>query len=306
MSNNNKNIYLALIFLMIASVFSQTDNKKTVCLTSANQQSPIDIDLNKARFREETNFRILSSNYTELDTKWEVFENDKAIGFSGNLGYTLFLKDWVIYNFKLEQILFRYKSGHTIGGKEFPLEMELVHTIDDTYRSPGRHIDADVERLVISFFFVNDREVEMTKLFDYLNLDSLESNIGERDVTFKRPIKINRIAQHSPGYFYKGSVKQATCEIPAWRVIIPKYHIIAERELEMIKKVLTNLKFISDTVANSSNARARQTVLASTDIFTNDENTSRLLITSHVNQYDFSKYIRLDLVILAFFLCLIL
>ena len=270
------------------------------CQSSFKQQSPIDILESRVIYRENRNFRIISSNYTNLNTTWQVIPEEKTVGFQGKFGYSLFMKDWAIYKFNLEKIYFRTTSGHKIEGMNYDIEMELVHRLDTSYRTPGRYIHPDSEYLVISTFFVKkemSRDDMTSRFFEYANLDTFVINKERNDIYFKNKLKLNQMIQNQPGYLYTGTLSQGFCDT-AWRMILPKFQLITSAEYDTFQTLMKDLNFLNTIEPDSNNARDLQPINVNTEIYTNVELTSRLLPEANQNQFDFSVYVNLNLFVL--------
>lgn len=298
MVNKITNIILPLFSFLLFNFVKSFDLTTTPCTPAYHQQSPINIDTSLAKYREELYFRILSSNFTKLNTTWEVFPNEQTIGFSGDMGYLIFVKNWSMQKFLLKNIYFRYNSGHKIDGQQFDVEMELIFNIDTTYRPPGRYISPEADTLIISIFFVVSDKLgeEKSLLFNYTNLDNFSVNPSSSHVRFVRPIRLNNIIQHQPGYFYLGATTSSSCD-PAYRVIYPKYQVIPSDQYKKLGSILTTLGFINPSMGITSNARKVEPINAGVEILTNDADSTRLLIESHEQQYDVTKSIHIDLFI---------
>lgn len=258
------------------------------CQSSNKQQSPISIISEKSKYREERNFRIISSNYSSFNTTWVDFNEEKTIGFQGkNLGYILFLKNWSIYKFNLEKIYFRYGSSHIIDEMSYDVEMELVHSLDETYRTPGRYIHPTAQYLIISTFFVVKKGISSdpaSLFFETINLATYANNFQKTDIYFKAPLNLNQVVQNMPGYFYEGTITNGYCD-NAWRLILPKYQLMKQDEFDQLKALLLAKNFINAGDPNSHNYRSPQPINSSTEVYVNDMDSTRLLITANTNQY---------------------
>jgi len=290
----SKNLFiLSLAIFSLVMVLSYDLGTVTPCLSSNKQQSPIEINSGEAKYREERYFRILSSNYTHFNTSWVTFNDEKTIGFQGNeMGYVLFLKNWAMYKFNLEKVYFRYGSSHSIDGMTYDVEMELVHTLDSTYRTPGRYIHPTAEYLIISTFFVvkaNEREDPISLFFEKVNLATFANNYESNNVYFKEHLKMNQVVTNNPGYFYEGTTTSGYCE-NAWRLILPKFQLMSEEELSQLKLVLVSKGFINENDPNSHNYRTIQPLNSGAEVYKGSEDSTRLLIAANTNQYSSTTF----------------
>jgi carbonic anhydrase len=69
--------------------------------------------------------------------------------------------------YSLSNIHFHTKSEHTVDGKQYAIEMHMVHSIDEEYKNLTTY-----EKLVIGVFFVNEEGKE-NPLLKAFKLDSL-------------------------------------------------------------------------------------------------------------------------------------
>jgi carbonic anhydrase len=213
------------------------------CLINSGQQSPININLENTIYFDEKYFRFLTNNYDMLteENKWTYFENEKAVGIAplgGNqtdFGSFIFVRDWAMYSYKLQKILFRTPSEHTIDNERFDIEMQLIHTIDGNYYPPGRRIDLQgVDHLVISLLFkvTSDDNPAKSLLFKFMNL---ESGINGK---ISRPIKLHHIIQHQPSYLYSGTLTYPECQKSLW-LVFSQYHFIGQTDFNNLKNMIT-------------------------------------------------------------------
>ena len=166
--------------MLILSVVKSYDFNTASCSNTKNQQSPISISSSKSLYFDEKYFRFLQNNYEFLTTynQWSFMPELNAIGVKPaqnqtDFGYFTFVKDWAMYKFNLNKIVFRVDSEHTIDGNSFNVEMQLIHSIDNTFYQPGRRVDLGVNHMVISVFFLvtEENDPAASKLFDFMNLN---------------------------------------------------------------------------------------------------------------------------------------
>jgi carbonic anhydrase len=237
-------LFLMIITLNMLQTSKAYDFSNPSCLNTAYQQSPINIILDSTYYYDEKYFRFLTNNYNFLTTnnKWTYFQDEKAVGIAptgGNqtdFGSFIFVKDWAMYSYKLQKILFRTPSEHNLDGQSFDVEMQLIHTNDANYYSPGRRIDLQgVDYLVISIFFkvTDDNNPAKSQLFQFMNL---EKGLNARML---RPIKLHHIIQHQPSYLYTGSLTYPVCQKAQW-LVFSQYHSIGQTDFNNLQSLITS------------------------------------------------------------------
>mmetsp|Transcript_42013 Transcript_42013/g.44043 ORF Transcript_42013/g.44043 Transcript_42013/m.44043 type:complete len:316 (-) Transcript_42013:137-1084(-) len=309
---------LLLVFLCCFSASLNYELTDTPCRPSFKQQSPINLVSNNAIYREERFFRIISSNYTAFNTPWEDFPEDKSMGWSGDLGTIILVRDWSMYRFNLTKVLFRYGSAHSVDEFDYNIEVELHHKLDTNYRTKGRYIHPSSEKLIISTFFMGQEEIKYDEdgdpiprslLFNYTNLEQLKESPNSQTVSFEREIKLSLLVQNTPGFLYEGTVDAGFCE-SSWRLVLPKYQTIPQIHVNYFRDIFTSKGYLEavsgSTSSRTSNSRDRQPINTGTIIYRNDANKTRLLAEENVNQYDTSKFINVEGIVLFLALVLLL
>ena len=301
-------VFSALLILILERV-SSYDLTATQCQSSYSQQSPVNISTADVKYYEEKFFRIIAQNFTSFNSTWQKFPEEKTIGFSGSIGYLIFVKDWAMYKFDLKNVYIRYGSGHRIDGKKYDMEIEFVFDLDDTYRSPGRYIYPTAEKLIISYFFtvdpnIDDKDQKYTLLFNYTNLETFAAD-PTAQVGFTKAIKFNKFIRQQPSYFYEGATTSGNCET-AWRVIMPKYQLVPKTHYDNIRSILNSLGYLETVNGVETNSRNIVPVNSGIVILTNDNDSSRLLIEASVDQYDRAFGQRVDVFVFAAMLLILL
>lgn len=266
-------LVILISFTLLSYVFNY-DFSLSTCSNTAHQQSPINIVSSESQFYDEKYFRFLSNNYDILTTgnEWSYFPEERAIGVTmnknqTNLGSFIFVKDWAMYSFNLQKILFRVGSEHQINGEEFDAEMQFVHTIDPNYYAPGRRVNLGVSYLVLSILFkkTEDTNPGRSKLFEFMNLEAYKN--GTIPAEMSRNIKLHYIVQHQPAYLYQGSLTYPECQPALW-MVQSQYHLISNTDLSHLKDVIANK--ISTGFANEkTNERNIQPKIGTTVVYRN-------------------------------------
>ncbi len=286
-----------IILLTITSVFTY-DFSLQQCSQNDHQQSPINIQSTSSLYFDEKYFRFLTNKYEELSTdyKWQSFPEERAVGFKApsnkNMGSFIFVKDWSMYSYNLDKILFRTNSEHNIDGENFDVEMQLVHTQDSSYYPPGRRITLDVNYLVISIFFkkTDDNNPASSRLFEFMGLQDFGN--------LKKIVKLHHIVQHQPSYLYQGSLSYPECS-PAMWLIYSQYHFIKNSDLTTLKAKINSSYKDSNT---GFNARDKFPVLKNTEVYRNWNEQHKMVPRPTLMAYNSASYIRLSYVSMVSFL----
>lgn len=301
----NQRLKISFILILIVINFTSSyDFIEPTCQDSAGQQSPVHILLNQTKFYQEKYFRLLNTNYSYLNTTWQHFSNEKAIGFAGE-GTVLFLKDWSMFRFNLTKVLFRSDSEHVVDGRYYNLEMQLVHELDDTYITNGRYLQAGVNKLVIHLFFTESFENETySQFFNYTNFDgwSEVNYAANNKVFFKRVLKLKQIVQNTPSYFYEGGISYPPCE-QAWHVISPKFFGIRTEDLNRIKTAILRAGYTNNSTTLDN---ARNLHPLGVTVYRNYEDVTLFkTVLSYLN-YNTSKNIQISLILVSLMISAIL
>lgn len=293
-----------VISLTILVFVKSYDFNTKSCSAAAGQQSPINLDISQSLYFDERYFRFLSNNYNPLtkDNSWQYFEEEKAIGIAPtknqtNFGSFVFVKDWAMYNFNLQKILFRVGSEHQINGQTFDAEMQLIHTIDTNYYAPGRRINLGVSNLVISIFFqkTEDNNPGKTRLFDFMNLAGFVSG-NSTNINMNRNIKLHYMVQHQPSLLYKGSLSYPECEPTLW-LAFTQYHLIGAFDLSQLTLAIQSKVSLLDSTTKM-NTRNIFSVAPGTQVFRNWNDVSQLSPKPNLLAYSSSSYINFSYVTL--------
>ena len=311
----DKNLIFSKIFVLIFTLFSfgkaYDFPTQPTCQKSSKIQSPIPILSQKTTFYQQNYFRIVQNNYTNIDLSvgWSNLPNDKAIGIVPPAGQTSFgpmiiMKDWALYQFDLTKILFRYGSEHTIDNIKYDVEMQLIHSINNTYRSPGRYISlGDVSTLVVSIFFVNGNLTlqDNSLLFNFTNFtyfanQQIANPTKTIPNTFSRAFKLRTIVQHAPGYNYVGTTTSSPCN-KALYFLFPQYHLIPNDMLTLMKNLYNALGYLdSATGTNTRDLQLDQNVV----VYRNYDQLSRLLIEKNKLQYTKTNALQISYAMIVF------
>lgn len=265
------------------------------CDSKVTQQSPINIHIADSLYFDERNFRVLATNYTmnSADYVWTVLENERGIGFEGNFGQLTLMKDWAMYKFNLNKIVFRTESAHTVDGQKFSGEVEFIHSIVDDRELIGKYIYPTSNYLVYTVFLYAKPNVDLSnydsysQLLTYLNIEGFNKSKTSGVISASRNVVLAEIIRHEDQLFYEGRLTSGNCE-KAWHIVNPKYQIITENQLKDLTSILTNYKYI--TATETSNTRKIQVVDAKTSIYRNKVNAGDIFIESSTIQLKGDSY----------------
>ena len=305
-------------------------NINTECKSDVIQQSPIDVNTESSVYYEEKMFRIANTNTTiSTESKWLALPPEKAIGFRGKFGNVTLIKDWSAFLFTLESVFIRSNSAHKVNGKYYDAEIQLVGSLNETYKTETRYIFPTAKKLVYSVFLIaeEDEKIPQTKILDYMNLEgyyqylhpelfpvkpiqsqetvtttTTETTTSEEPVYYevnlnpKRDIKVGHLIKHSNQLLYEGRLDYNNCE-KAWYVIDPQYQVITKKELEMIKKSLIKVGLTANT--NGNNVREIQNIDSSTVIYRNVKNVTELIQSASSFQYTKSQNLSFNIYIIS-------
>lgn len=299
--------FAVLISLKLISSVQGYDFSLSTCASTAHQQSPINIVQDQSLYFDEKYFRFLTNNYQELTTQnyWSYFTEEMAVGIAPtqnqtDFGSFIFVKDWAMYSFNLKKILFRVQSEHQIDGESFDVEMQLVHTIDANYYTPGRRINLGVDYLVISVFFKKEADgfPGNTKLFDFMNLqgfyNATQNNLST-NAYMDRSIKLHYMIQHQPSYMYTGSLTYPECQEAIW-LLFSQFHIISESDLTYLTKVIqTHTPSIVDSTTNYNDRNLFSNT--NTPVYRNWNEAARMEPRQNLLVYNSSSFLNLSYVV---------
>ena len=300
-------------FLFVVHYIDCFSYTSGTCGLTTKNQSPVNIFSNSSIYYEEKYFRILTNNYGILPKKtvWKQFPELKAVGFQVSSNSSiLIVKDWSIYRFILQRVIFRSVSEHKIDGNSFDVEMQLYHSLDSTYVGLGRQQAIPVSNLVISLFFQRPSGADdiPDDFFKYSNLINYN---GQGQTFFLRDIKLGNIIQNVPSYLYQGTYTNPSSTLPAFSgcddtfwIIMSKYGIISNDEYNSLNKILEISQF--KDIVIGSNGRDINPFFSSNNVYRNFNNVARLLVEKSYFRYNSSQNIRLYFFFVLFIFILFL
>ena len=288
-------ISLFFIYLISLCLFNHIYSytvTNSFCSNQNIQQSPINIVQTQTQYYEEKYFRLLSNRYVDLgqNNTWTYDANTRAIGVSPNstqidFGSIIFIKDWGFVNLILQRVNFRVKSSNLIDGQQFDAEMELIHTVDGNYYSPGKRVDLGTNYVIISvpFKVTENDDPQATTLFQWMNLQGFQNGTS---VNMTRPIKLFSIVQHQPAYMYEGTLPYGDC-LPAWYIQFTQYQLIKRNDLNLLTSATA-----SRTTVDPSNTRNVQPLIGV--VYRNWDDRSKLTPNLNLLAFQNSKTLKFN------------
>ena len=247
------------------------------------------------QYYEEKYFRVITNNYGALSTTtyWQNFPDSKAVGFTVDTklqqSTIQIAKDWSIYQYILNKVLFRVDSEHSIDGTFFNVEMQLFHELDSTFISPGRQQTLPLTKLVISLFFKTpstaDEDVYSDLFFKFSNLNSFA--LGSTTAKFSRPIKLGNIVQNVPSYLYQGTYTYPNCDDIYW-IVMTKYGIISLSDFGDLNTAIGAAGYKD---GNGNNRRDVNLLFNSSNVYRNFNNINMLVPARSYFRYINGEYL---------------
>lgn len=300
-----------LIFLLTSTIASY-DFTSAPCLNQDVQQSPININYNQTIFSNTNYFRILSNNFKPItpSDKWTYFANEFAIGVepsspNGDFGSMLFVKDWAIYNFILQKIMFRLSSENSIENSSANAEMQLVFLQDSNYYSPGKRIFLDTNYLIVSVpFRLNaDPSAQSSRLFEFMNLKTFAANpTVKSNVGMARDIKLYQFIVNQPAFLYKGTLTYPECQNALW-FVMTQFHLISNNDFSLLKNAISVNVGLTDV--KPYNTRDLKALRADTVVYRNYEDVNSLVMKSNLLNYNRADYVQKSVLFLLVLLALL-
>ncbi len=291
----------AIIALACLSSAHSYDFSFSSCQDTTHQQSPINLVSSQSLYYDEKYFRFLTNNYNKLPTglSWSVFPEERAVGFKPadqtNFGSFLLVKDWGMYNFFLQKVLFRLGSEHQIDGKSFDVEMQLVHVLDPNYYPPGKRISLNQNYLTISVFFNRTYDINpaRSRLFEFSNLQGFSNGTN---AAIPRDIKLHYMIQHQPSYLYEGTLTYPECQGSLW-MIFSQFHYISQTDYANLASVIRKNQNLIDTTSLQNTRNIKKNV--NTPVYRNWNDFDRMTPKPTLLAYNSATRINLSYISLT-------
>lgn len=185
---------------------------------AGNRNSPIDFPSNFNYTFNQDYFRILSTEYKDINgLKFDV-TNQKSyhiVNLTSQVYGTLMArKAGITYKYNLLDVHFHFLSEHTFGGKATEFEMHMVHQKDRQYLLQNNITDPDEDKmneyLVVGTLFQVDGNTDN----DYFNKFNIGKNETMSGVNLERYSNPNQ-----PYYHYIGGLTTPPCsQVVNWVV----------------------------------------------------------------------------------------
>ena len=185
------------------------------------QQSPINIpyesDFNI--IKDGGNVEILSVNYNILESGIIQYQQNHMWGIGilngGNIRVKIEKNE---YTFYLSELYFHLNSEHRLQNKQYPVEMQLVHYIQDYGNNS--------EKLIISvlYDYSNNKESDLLKELKAGLLQEIQN------ADFSEVVKRTK-----PFYYYKGGLTIPPCSNNVHWIVFKDIHNMTYTQFERIK-----------------------------------------------------------------------
>ena len=231
--------FLSLLFSLIFTLdYSAQETWGDDCQLDSIQ-SPININ-EKEVVDDNSKFSFESIDYKTIESTSVSYINDFSISTptldNGNITVKI---NGTTFTYKLLNIHFHLKSEHTINGKNYDMEMHIVHENTNTEDKNNLH-------MVIAYIFEidDDDDDEEEKTF----LDSIGFNTGEE----VKNVNVKDIVKKEDVYYYKGSLTTPPCTEDVNWVVIEDIKKMSKRQFDKFEEYV---KKINENYSNGNNRK---------------------------------------------------
>ena len=190
------------------------------------RQSPIDIKICNSKFNKKLSF---VPHYMLTDVDIEINTHTFKINYNTTDNY-------VIYNgikYILQQFHFHWPSEHTFDGNKSPLEIHLVHKVNEQYK-----------RNIIKNFLVISILCNESNICTWCN-NFLENGQLTKQSKIKFDASIFNIQQRNVYFTYRGSLTTPNCDEDVRWIIMKRQNNVSKQLLDAFKTIIkTNARFI--------------------------------------------------------------
>ena len=232
-------IFLSLLFSLIFTLdYSAQETWGDDCQLDSIQ-SPININENEV-VEDNSKFSFESINYETIESTSVTYQNEFSISTptldNGNITVKI---NGTTFTYKLLNIHFHLNSEHTINGKNYDMEMHIVHENTNTEDKNNLH-------MVIAYIFEidDDDDDEEEKTF----LDSIGFNTGEE----VKNVNVKDIVKKEDVYYYKGSLTTPPCTEDVNWVVIEDIKKMSKRQFDKFEEYVKN---INENYSNGNNRK---------------------------------------------------
>ena len=221
-------IFLSLLFSLIFTLdYSAQETWGDDCQLDSIQ-SPININ-EKEVVDDNSKFSFESIDYKTIESTSVSYINDFSISTptldNGNITVKI---NGTIFTYKILNIHFHLNSEHTINGKNYDMEMHIVHENTNTE-------DKDNLHMVIAYIFEidDDDDDDEEKSF----LDSIGFNTGEE----VKNVNVQDIVKKEDVYYYKGSLTTPPCTEDVNWVVIEDIKKMSQNQFDKFEEYVNKL-----------------------------------------------------------------
>jgi carbonic anhydrase len=222
-------IFLSLLFSLIFTLdYSAQETWGDDCQLDSIQ-SPININ-EKDVVDDNSIFSFESIDYKTIESTSVTYINDFSISTptldNGNITVKI---NGTIFTYKILNIHFHLNSEHTINGKNYDMEMHIVHENTNTEDKNNLH-------MVIAYIFEiddDDDDDDEEKSF----LDSIGFNTGEE----VKNVNVQDIVKKEDVYYYKGSLTTPPCTEDVNWVVIEDIKKMSQNQFDKFEEYVNKL-----------------------------------------------------------------
>ena len=199
-------------------------------------QSPININENEV-VEDDSKFSFESINYEIIESTSVTYINDFSISTptldNGNITVKI---NGTTFTYKLLNIHFHLNSEHTINGKNYDMEMHIVHENTNTEDKNNLH-------MVIAYIFEIDDDDEENSF-----INSIGFNTGEE----VKNVNVKDIVKNEDVYYYKGSLTTPPCTEDVNWVVIEDIKKMSQEQFDKFKEYV---KKLNNNYSNGNNRK---------------------------------------------------
>jgi carbonic anhydrase len=226
-----KIIELTILSLLFSLIFTLDYSAQTTwgddCQLDSIQ-SPININ-EKDVVDDNSKFSFESIDYKTIESTSVTYINNFSISTptldNGNITVKI---NGTIFTYKILNIHFHLNSEHTINGKNYDMEMHIVHENINTEDKNNLH-------MVIAYIFEidDDDDDDEEKSF----LDSIGFNTGEE----VKNVNVQDIVKKEDVYYYKGSLTTPPCTEDVNWVVIEDIKKMSQNQFDKFEEYVNKL-----------------------------------------------------------------
>ena len=234
-----KLIELTILSLLFSLIFTldykaQTTWEGDCQLDSIHAQ--INIDENEV-VEDNSKFSFESINYETIESTSVTYQNEFSISTptlnNGNITVKI---NGTTFTYKLLNIHFHLNSEHTINGKNYDMEMHIVH--ENTNKEDKNNL-----HMVIAYIFEIDDDDEENSF-----INSIGFNTGEE----VKNVNVKDIVKNEDVYYYKGSLTTPPCTEDVNWVVIEDIKKMSQEQFDKFKEYV---KKLNNNYSNGNNRK---------------------------------------------------